>query len=81
MAGFNIMAGLPFRNLLETIFCKKDDEIEISFLAPALYDGFGSSNAHHPVSLSYAGVDVTHINDCSPRTQLDFDKTNYPRPM
>ena len=75
MAGFDIMAGPPVQKLLETIFCSRHDEIEISCPASALYDGFGSSNAHHPVSLTYAGFHVTHINDCSPRTQLDFDKT------
>ena len=81
MAGFNIMAGLPFRNLLETIFCSRHDEIEISCPAPALCDGFDSSNAHHPVSLTYAGFHVTHINDCSSRTQFEFDKADYPRLM
>ena len=68
----------PFGNLPETIFCSRHDEIKISCSAPTLCDGFGSSNAHHPVSLTYAGFHVTHIKGCSPRTQLDFNKTNYP---
>ena len=81
MAGFNIMAGLPFRNLLETIFCSRHDENEISCPAPVLCNGFDSSNAHQPVSLTYAGFHVTHINDCSSRTQFDFAKADYPRLM
>ena len=68
-------------NLLETIFCSRHDEIEICCPAPALCDGFGSSNAHHPVSLTYDGFHVTHINDCSSRAQLDFAKADYPRLM
>ena len=64
-----------------TIFCSRHDEIEISCPAPALCDGFGSSNAHHPVSLSYAGFHVTHISDCSSQTQFDFAKADYPRLM
>ena len=39
------------------------------------------SRAHHPVSLTYAGIHVTHINDCSSRAQFDLDKADYPRLM
>ena len=73
------MVSLALGNLLETIFCCRPDKIEISCPTPALCDGFGSSNAHHPVSLTYAGFQVAHINDCSTQTQLDFAKADYPR--
>ena len=66
-------------NLL--FFCSRHDEIEICCPAPALCDGFGSSNAHHPVSLTYDGFHVTHINDCGSRMQFDFAKADYPRLM
>ena len=81
--GWFQLNGQPnsFGNLLETIFCSRHDDIEINCPAPALCDDFGSSNAHHPVSLTYAGFRVTHINDCGSRTQFDFAKADYPRIM
>ena len=66
-------------NLLETIFCSRHDEIEICCPAPALCDGFGSNNAHHPVSLTYAGFHVEQIDDRHSQTQLDFSKAEYHR--
>jgi hypothetical protein len=65
-----------FGNFLDTVFCSRYDDVELTCPAPPLCTGLGSTNAHNPLSIVYA-VQLTPPANKPSSASFDFKRADF----